>query len=198
MKKIALAALFAASLGGAQMIEIEGLRPPSRLPAPGEGEEWLGKPAPDWGRLKWTDKGQKLRLKHLRGRVVLLRWWTDGCLYCVDSAPVLNQLFERYGSAGLAVVGMYHPKPPRKVDPEGVREAAELLGFRFPVALDLKWKALDRYWDRERAFTSVSFLIDKEGTIRWVHSGGTYSEAQARELEGKVRELLAAPRATGR
>ncbi len=171
--------------------DIDGLNPPARLPSPGEGQEMVGRPAPDWGRLTWIDSKQRPRPKDLRGQVVLVRWWTDGCLYCVDAAPVLNRLHETYGQRGLVVIGMYHPKPPRSVDAQGIREAAEILGFRFPVAIDPKWKALRRYgWGEERAFTTVSFLIGPDGIIRWVHPGGTYSPETAADLERRIVELL--------
>lgn len=61
---------------------------------------------------------------------------------------------------------------------ERVARGAERLGFRFPIALDADWKALDRWWLDEgtRAWTSVSFLIDKQGTIRYIHPGGEFHE----------------------
>jgi hypothetical protein len=78
---------------------------------------------------------------------------------------------------------------------ESVRETVKAYGFQFPVAVDRDWKTLRRWWldGNDRAWTSVSFLIDAEGVIRWVHPGGKYEEGDAdyRVLEAKIRDLLA-------
>jgi len=105
-----------------------------------------------------------------------VRWWTDTCPFCSTSAPVLNKLHDDYAERGLRVVGIFHPKPAGDDDPGRMRRAAERFGFTFPVALDDSWVALRRWWlSRDRArFTSVSFVLDRKGVIRWVHPGGEY------------------------
>ena len=74
------------------------------------------------------------------------------------------------------MIGVYHPKPPRRVSDREIVADANHLGFRGPIAVDERWATLERYWltGHERAFTSVSFLIDREGVIRWVQRGGEY------------------------
>jgi thiol-disulfide isomerase/thioredoxin len=116
-----------------------------------------------------------------RGKVVLMRFWTDGCHYCASTLPQLEKLQSKYGRDGLVVLGVYHPKPaPRRVSDREVLSTAKRLGFSGPLALDQDWKTLNRYWldgDPDRAWTSVSFLIDRESVIRWVHGGGEYHES---------------------
>ena len=108
------------------------------------------------------------------------------------------------------VIGVFHPKPePREVDDRHILAVAKQLGFGGPVAFDRDWKTLDRYWldgNPERNWTSVSFLIDKDGVIRWVHGGGEYypttdpahqrCDVEYRGLEKALAAALAEPART--
>jgi peroxiredoxin len=172
---------------------------------PPEGTELIGTPAPAWGRMTWI-QSDPLRLEDLAGKVVLLRWWTDTCRMCARSAPALAAFHADYADRGLVVIGMYHPKPiTRTISVEEVQMAAERRELRFPVALDLRWSALRRYWlngPRRRA-TSVSFLIDKRGVIRHIHPGPEYHleslgdddphHAAYLDLRNSIEKLLEEP-----
>ncbi len=143
---------------------------------PDSGAEMLGRRAPEWSFERWV-RGPALTPENLRGKVVLLRWWTDGCMYCAATLPGLERLRKRYGPEGLLVIGVYHPKPPRAVSDRDIVTNANRLGFKGPIAVDERWTTLQRYWldgNPQRRFTSVSFLIDRDGLIRWVHGGGEY------------------------
>lgn len=158
------------------------------------GEELLGRPAPELTVSHWTNS-EPLTLAGLRGKVVLVRWWTaPGCPFCAATAPSLNALHERYADRGLVVIGLYHHKSASPLDPARVARLAEDFGFRFPLAIDEGWETLRRWWldEGERRWTSVSFLLDREGVVRWVHPGGEYppgSEDYA-ELVAAVEALL--------
>ncbi len=153
-------------------------------PLAGPGVRWIGGPA------------LELREGQLRGKAVLVRFFTEGCALCEQAAPTLNALHERFAGDGLAVVGVYHPKPyGRKVADAEVERAAARLRFRFRIAVDEDWNLLRRWWlengaaagGREaRSYTSASFLIDREGRIRWVHAGGEYGEDDVSDLEALV------------
>jgi peroxiredoxin len=140
-----------------------------------EGSELLGTPSPPLTGLAWVG-GHSFSLEELRGKVVLLRWWTEGCAYCANTAPALAALHQRYGPKGLVVIGVYHPKPPGPRSEAAVTAAAARLGLRFPIAIDARWEVLRRWWldGGERGFTSVSFLLDRRGRIRFVHPGGEF------------------------
>jgi peroxiredoxin len=156
--------------------------------------ELLGQPPPGWEISDWI-QGGPVRLEDLKGRVVLVRWWTGpGCRYCTASAPYLNSWHETYAAEGLVVIGLYHHKSTEPLEREQVARLAERLGFAFPVGIDTQWQTLRRWWldDRSRAFTSVTFLIDREGLIRHVHPGGSYSKREAAEMEARIRTLLRA------
>ena len=169
-----------------------------------EGDELIGKPAPKWGTLKWMNS-QPLKLSELEDKVVLIRWWTETCPFCSGSAPALNEFHDIFKEKGLVVIGMYHPKPPGPRRQKTLEKAVKRLGFEFPIALDMDWSRLRRYWlsNSRHRWTSVSFLIDKRGKIRYIHPGGEYykeegetqTEAQRDydELKGLIEKLIAEP-----
>jgi peroxiredoxin len=151
--------------------------------------------APELRLQHWLN-GPPLEMAGLRGRVVVLRWWTDRCSLCESAAPTLRALHERHAGQGLVVLGIYHPKPQGASLADARRRAeagAARLGFEFPIAIDRDWRALDRWWlhGRERAATSVTFVVDRRGVIRHVHPGGAYDRESVSELERTVAELLA-------
>ena len=141
-----------------------------------QGDELIGKEAPGWELQSWLNS-KPIKLDDLRGKVVLVRWWTGpNCPYCSSSAPALNEWHTAYANRGLAVIGMYHPKPLRSQSIQEVKRFAKQKGFEFPIALDMDWKELHRWWlhTKGRRWTSISFLINKKGTIRYIHPGGEY------------------------
>lgn len=167
------------AISEAQAAEMRARRAdhPHGVPAddPNSGAELIGRPAPDWTFTRWI--GPPRSLEGLRGKVVLLRWWTEGCHFCAETLPELEALRRKHAGDGLVVIGVYHPKPPREVSDGKIVATARRLGFRGPIAVDREWATLERYWladHDERSWTSVSFLLDREGRIQWVHGGGEY------------------------
>ena len=174
--------------------------------APTEGQDLIGTKAPLFKLKQWIGS-PPIEIEHLRGKVLFARWWTDGCPFCSTSAPALNNLQRRYGEQGLQLIGIYHPKPAGQHDEARVKQMVRKLGFGFPVGIDSDWKALKRWWlsHGQRGWTSVSFLVDKEGIIRYVHPGGEYHEGSGgphwtnhsscrrdyRQIEKLIVQLLA-------
>jgi len=165
----------------------------------------IGQPAPDWSFTRWV-RGPKRELGDLRGKVVLVRWWTEGCHFCRATLPAIDAL-QREHPDDLVVIGVFHPKPePHDVSDRHILGVARELGFAEPIAFDRDWKTLDRYWlggHPERNWTSVSFLIDRQGVIRWVHGGGEYHpsssgahqrcDVEYRGLEKALAQALGEP-----
>ncbi len=151
----------------------------SARPAPGwepeEGADLIGTQAPEWQGIEWL-QGGPLTLSGLRGKAVLLRFWLVDCPYCAASAPALRELWDRYRERGLVVVGLHHPKSEAARDPAVVARGARSLGFDFPIGTDDEWATIRAYGvgTKLRRFTSVSFLIDRKGTVRFVHDGGEF------------------------
>jgi peroxiredoxin len=141
-----------------------------------DGRELVGRPAAALDLKLWFHS-RPLEISDLRGKVLLLRWWTSGCPLCTATATALRKLQSEYGDRGLQVIGIYHPKPAGDWDMNKVESASKEKQFTFPVALDGDWSALKRWWlSQDRDFTSVSFLVDRKGTIRYVHPGGEFHE----------------------
>jgi peroxiredoxin len=167
----------------------------SAAPASGSPTDpLLGTRPPDWQATLWLNS-PPLKLQALRGQVVLVRWWTGGgCPFCAASAPALRELHERYGKRGLTVVGMYHHKGAGQFDPAVYRSTARSYGFTFPVAFDPEWRTLHSWLGNiDTGWTSVTFILDKRGLIRFVHPGGQYVKGDAayQEVHSVIDRLLA-------
>src|SRR3982751_6291783 len=160
----------------------------------GEGADLIGTPAPAWDATDWIGS-PPLTLAGLRGKVVLVRWFmSTDCPYCTASAPALNDLHARYAERGLVVIGMYHHKQVEPLAIDAVRGWAQDFHFKFPVAIDRDWRTLNRWWlgERKRDFTSVSFLIDRDGIIRHIHPGGRMAlgTGDFTVMQTKIEQLL--------
>ena len=135
-------------------------------------------------------------------KATLYRWWTNGCPWCEKSLPAIEEWREKYGKKGLRTVAVYHPKPPRNESPQAIQAMAEKLGYHGEIAVDLDWSALKKaYLDKEgRGATSVSFLVDEAGVVRFVHPGPVFFNSDDPEdaranldhllLEEAIRTLL--------
>ena len=165
-------------------------------PAPAE----IGHPWPaTWEWSAWINTPRPVSRLDLRGRVILIRWFTGPpCPYCAATAPALETWHRRWEKAGLSVIGAYHHKSPEPFSREDVEAVVKRYGITFPVAIDAGWKTLRRWWldgPASREWTSVSFLIDRRGTVRHIHPGGQYvpgDEAHS-AMERHLRTLLAEP-----
>lgn len=121
--------------------------------------------------------------------VVLIRWWTDDCIFCINSADALNEWYAMYNNKGLEVLGIYHVKPiNREVSTEEIREFAREKNFYFPIGIDKNWINLNKYWNNcdKHEFTSISILLDKSGKIRYIHPGGSYQNEKQNEKQNET------------
>lgn len=136
----------------------------------------------DFSGLTWIDAKPDLK-----GKVAVVRWWTTGCPFCTASSPALTELSKK-----ATMIAVYHPKPPRDVPAEQVRANAKEIGMPGLLAVDRNWEVLKRWEGPEkRSFTSLTFLLDKKGRIRHVHSGGEVTADEGKELSRKIDALLA-------
>ena len=172
------------------------------MPAPRAGQDRVGAAVAGELPRRWLDPAPSFGAADAPA-ATLLRWWTDGCPFCEASLPALEALRGEFAAAGLATVAVYHPKPPRSVEDEAIRSAAEARGYRGALAADPDWDSLRAIWldTGERNATSASFLLDRDGVIRYVHPGpefhasGDPDHAQCNvdfaKLRLAVRALLA-------
>jgi glutathione peroxidase-family protein len=154
----------------------------------------IGTKAPQWQVKSWVNS-EPLQLKDLAGKVVLIRWFTEGCPFCSATAPALNNFYQQYHDKGLEVIGFYHHKSKEPLDVERVHRYARQIRFNIPVAIDYDWQTLKNWWLDQSSFrwTSISFLIDRQGNIQYVHPGGLYVEGdeEYKALQAKIEQLLA-------
>ena len=134
------------------------------------------------GAVLWLNSPPLTR-EQLKGKVVLVDFWTYSCINCIRSVPYVRAWAERYKDKGLVVIGVHAPEFAFERDPANVRKAVADLGIRYPVALDNNlaiWRAFDnRYWP-------AHYLADAQGRIRYHHFG----EGSTDETEAAIRSLL--------
>jgi cytochrome c biogenesis protein CcdA/thiol-disulfide isomerase/thioredoxin len=143
--------------------------------------------APDFtGTQQWfnTSGERALSLSELRGRVVLVDFWTYTCINCIRTFPYLKAWDERYRDRGLTIVGVHTPEFPFEREAENVGEAIEQNGIGYPVAQDNEYATWNAYANR---YWPAKYLIDANGHVRYAHFG----EGEYEETEAAIRELLA-------
>ncbi len=144
-------------------------------------------PAPEFvGTQRWfnTPGGRPLTLASLRGKVVLVDFWTYTCINCIRTQPYLRAWYARYHRAGLEIVGVHSPEFSFEKDAGNVQRAIRSDGLKYPVVQDNNletWQAYsNQAWPAE-------YLIDARGRVRDVKLGeGSYDES-----ERHIRALLA-------
>jgi thiol-disulfide isomerase/thioredoxin len=150
--------------GGASALPVEG-----EMPSLAGATSWLNSPP--------------LTAESLRGKVVLVDFWTYSCINCLRSLPYVKHWYDTYKNHGLVVIGVHAPEFAFEKDPGNVSRAVRDLGVTYPVALDDDysiWRGFDNhYWP-------AHFFIDASGQIRAHHFG----EGDYEESERILRELL--------
>ena len=144
----------------------------------------VGDLAPEFGGIEAWINGGPLTMEELRGRVVLIDFWTYTCINCINTFPFLKQMHARYANDGLVIVGVHSPEFEFEKSYDNVLEATQNDGLVWPMAQDndfVTWRRYsNRYWPAE-------YLIDKDGVVRYTHFGeGAYAKT-----EDVIRELLA-------
>jgi thiol-disulfide isomerase/thioredoxin len=139
--------------------------------------------APDLASGNWINS-EPLKLKELRGRVVLIEFWTFGCFNCRNTLPFIKGWHDRYRDQGLTIIGVHSPEFDEEREVEKVRSEVGSLRIHYPVVTDNDYATWNAY--NVEAWPTM-FLLDKQGRIRWKHVGeGDYDEA-----ERLIQQLLA-------
>ncbi len=130
-----------------------------------------------------------LKLADLRGKVVLVDFWTFDCWNCYRSFPWLKAMETRLADKGLQVIGVHSPEFDREKIPENIKKKVAEFGLKHPIMIDNDfsyWKAMaNRYWP-------AYYVIDKNGLLRAAFVGETHAgDDQAKKIEKILNELLA-------
>jgi len=139
--------------------------------------------APEIAAGEWINS-EPLKLNDLRGRVVLIEFWTFGCINCRNTLPFVKSWHDRYHEKGLIVIGVHSPEFDEERNIEHVRREVSSLGIRYPVVTDNDYRTWNAY--KVEAWPTV-FLLDKQGQIRWKRVG----EGDYDETERLIQKLLA-------
>ena len=136
---------------------------PSTLPDLSGASAWINSPP--------------LTAEALRGKVVVVDFWTYSCINCLRTLPYVNAWYGKYKDSGLVVLGVHTPEFPFEKDETNVRKAVRDLGIDYPVAMDNDyrvWRAFNNeYWP-------AHYFIDAAGHVRYHHFGeGDYEESEA-------------------
>ena len=131
-----------------------------------------------------NNNNSPLTLSSLKGKVVLVDFWTYSCINCIRTIPHLNDWNQKYANKGLVIVGVHSPEFEFEKNYDNVKAAVQRLGITYPVILDSNhgtWNAYgNQYWPRH-------YLIDSQGYIRDNHIGeGGYDQT-----EKAIQSLLA-------
>src|SRR5215216_19496 len=142
------------------------------------------KKAPEFEKVTGYINTKPINLADLKGKVVLVDFWTYSCINCIRTLPYLVDWNEKYADKGLVIVGVHSPEFEFEKNIDNVKAAVQKYGIKYPVIQDNDkgtWDAYEnRYWPRK-------YLIDDEGYIRYDHIGeGGYAET-----EKVIRSLLA-------
>ena len=150
----------------------------NEIPVPRAGGDRIGRRFPAWTSFRWPAASTKADPHQLDKAVTLVRWWTDECTHCEKSLPAVQALADEFGGDGLRTVAIYHRKKPGTMDNGQVITAARARGYRGAVAIDDDWRQLNRFWmsTGQRGATSVSFLVDRAGVVRYVHPGPEFHD----------------------
>ncbi|MBS1880446.1 MAG: cytochrome c biogenesis protein DipZ [Actinobacteria bacterium] len=160
--------------------------PPSRLAAKKMKLPVYGKAPEFTDTERWfnTPGGKPLTLRQLRGKVVLVDFWTYSCINCIRTLPYLNAWYRRYHRDGFVIVGVHTPEFPFEREAGNVEAAIRREGIHYPVVQDNEagtWNAYGNlYWPAE-------YFLDAHGEVRFADAG----EGEYGKKEEVIRRLLA-------
>jgi thiol-disulfide isomerase/thioredoxin len=139
--------------------------------------------APEIASGAWINS-EALTIKDLRGRVVLIDFWTFACYNCRNTLPSLKTWDQTYRNDGLTIIGVHSPESETEGNIDYLRREVAALDIKYPVVTDNDYATWNAY--KVRAWPTL-FLLDKEGRVRWTHVGeGSYDQT-----EQVIKKLLA-------
>jgi thiol-disulfide isomerase/thioredoxin len=145
-------------------------------------------PAPELQNDVWLNS-EPLRLADLRGQVVIVDFWTFGCINCLRTIPAVRDLYQTYKDDGLVIIGVHTPEFNYEKELAGVEESLIRLDVPYPVTLDndkLTWRAYaNHYWPAQ-------YLIDKSGNVRALYIGEVHiGDERYKQYKLEIEALLA-------
>ncbi|MFL9896940.1 thioredoxin family protein [Paraburkholderia fungorum] len=186
LKTTTAVALFAATVaaGAAAIATLVASPAASAASTPTANMINNGTIAPEFtGIDKWLNS-DPLTLQQLRGKVVLVDFWTYTCINCIHVLPYVKTWNQKYKDQGLVVVGVHTPEYPFERDTDNVRKAIKRFDITFPVAQDNRYATWNAYGNQ---YWPAFYLVDKKGHVVYTHFG----EGDYEQTEAKIKALLA-------
>ena len=138
--------------------------------------------------VDWLNVAAPLTLEQLKGKVVLLDFWTYGCINCMHMMPVLNHLEEKYGDA-LAIIGVHSAKFANEGDTSNIRQVIERYGLKHPVINDKDFTVWGAYTPYGVNAWPTFVIIDPRGNMLAVQAGEIPEEAFDKVIGGMIAQF---------
>jgi peroxiredoxin len=137
-------------------------------------------------------QSKPLKLADLRGRVVVVHFWTFGCINCIHNYPVHKGWYEKYADKDVTIIGVHTPEFDHEAKVTRVEAKARDNGLKFPIVIDND-HAIWKRWQNQ-CWPSI-YLVDRKGQIRYRWEGELHlNESTGRKFAAHIDELLAEPR----
>jgi len=141
-------------------------------------------PAPDFvGITHWLNTNKPISIKDLKGKVVLVDFWTYTCINCIRTLPHVTSWYDKYHNQGFVVIGVHTPEFPFEHETANVENAIKQYGIHYPVAQDNNYSTWNNYTNE---YWPAEYLIDANGNIRRTDFG----EGQYDQMELAIQTLL--------
>lgn len=127
-----------------------------------------------------TLDGKKVTVEALKGKVVVVDFWATWCGPCKEEMPILQKLYAKYGKQGLVILGVSVDR-----EADNIKSFLGKLGVSFPVVHDGEHAVTDRYKPEKMP---SSYIVDREGVVKYVHAG--FNASDAATFEKEIKELL--------
>ena len=145
---------------------------------------------PDFAGIDGWFNSKPLTLQELRGKVVLIDFWTYSCINCLRTLPHVEAWDRMYRDKGLVIVGVHTPEFAFESVPSNVRAPIKRLGVRYPVALDPKYGTWN-HWGNQ--YWPAEYLIDRKGHVRHAHFGKGDYDVREENIRTLLGERPASP-----
>ena len=139
--------------------------------------------APEFAGIEAWLNSEPLTMASLKGKVVLVDFWTYSCINCVRTLPYITELDRKYRDKGLVIIGVHSPEFEFEKNKKNVAAALVQHGIKYPVALDNR---LDTWTNFKNLYWPAHYLINKQGQVVYTHFG----EGHYGETENNIRFLL--------
>ncbi|KQZ38883.1 thioredoxin family protein [Duganella sp. Root1480D1] len=140
--------------------------------------------APEFSSITEWLNSAPLTMKQLRGKVILVDFWTYDCINCINTLSHVVQWHDKYKDKGLVVIGVHTPEYAFERKTENVRTALKRFDIRYPVAQDNRYATWNAYNNR---YWPAFYLVNKKGQVVYTHFG----EGQYEQTEARIQQLLA-------